>query len=128
MKKVMILVSMLALVAGFAFAQEQPYDKATTVKVMRDNVALLGQINTAASKSDFQGAAEKLMLMGLGMSKLLPMAPPKGTKEDWVASVRAFLDAVYKGIGACGVRDQAALNAAVRELRTLNGSSHAAFK
>ena len=127
MKKIAVLAFVMVLFSGVVFAQSA-YDKDTVVAVMRANGGLIGQIGSAAGKNDFQGAAEKLMLMAQGMNKLLPMTPPKGDKAEWDKTVRQFVDAAYKGIGACGTRDSAALNAAVNELRALNKAGHAAFK
>ncbi len=127
MKKIATTLALLLVFGGLAFAQTA-YDRDVSVKVMRDNASLLGQLRTAASRNEFQTAAEKLMLMAQGMAKLLPMAPPKGDKGEWESSIRKFLEAAYRGIGACGTKDSAALNAAVAELLALNKSGHASFR
>lgn len=129
MKKLFFLIIIASMVfGGSVFAQSSAYDKATSVQVMRDNASLLGQINAAASRSDFYVAAEKLMLMAQGMSKLLSMVPPKGDKAQWENTIKAFLDAAYKGIGACGTKDLGALQASIKDLRTLNSQGHKEFK
>ncbi len=127
MRKTVFLAALFILVSGFIFAQDS-YDHGTAVTVMRGNASLIVQISAAAEKNNFSGAAQNLMLMAQGMNKLLVMAPPKGSLEDWRKTLGAFVNTAYKGIGACGAQDAALLNAAVADLKAYMKAGHAEFR
>lgn len=127
MKKSAFIASIFILATGIAFAQSS-YSHETAVTVMRSNASLMGPIGAAAAKGDFSGAAQNLMLMAQGMNKLLAMAPPKGSLEDWQKTLSAFVNTAYKGIGACAAQDQVLLTATVNELKGYMKAGHTEFR
>ena len=120
-----IAAVMLMLTSLSAFAE---YDQAKVVAVMRANVTLMGEVAKAASENDWYGAAAALYKLAEGALAIQPYTPPKGTKADWDKTNYAFADAAFRGIGAVGAKDAAALQAAIAELRKLNGQGHGAHK
>jgi len=114
------------LIANPAFSQN--YDKDLVVKVMRQNGASLGPLNAAAGSKDFATAGEKLKLIAEGMESIKDFTPPKGEKASFKQTIEDFVAAANKGLAASAAQDQAGLQTAIAELRTLMRKGHGEFK
>jgi hypothetical protein len=128
MKRKVVLFAALALLfvlAPQAFAQ---YDKNLTVTVMRDDYKLMGEVSAAAKAQDFYGAAVKLMAIADGHKRLLAISPPKGSKAEWDRLHNEVIKAAFRGVGACGTGDAAALQKEMAALGALSQEGHAKFK
>ena len=106
---VIVLVLLTIGVAG-AFAE---YNRDHVVRVMRENVSLMGEINQAATEEDWVRAAQKLFAISEGMVAIRDYDPPRGSKSDWAATMDKFIFAAYQGIGACGSMDSDGLQEAI---------------
>ena len=92
------------------------------------NVALMREIGNAAKTEDFQAAGESLMKLAQGMISIQNYSPNRGSQASWDSTFEAFINAAFRGIGACGARDIDGLNTALRELGSLNKEGHRAHK
>ena len=125
-RKVLVLALFITLVSSASLFAE--YNQDHVVQVMGNNVALMGEINGAVKAEDWVLAAQKLFAIAEGMLGIMVYDPPRGSKADWDATMAAFVDAAYIGIGACGAKDADALQKAVTTLRQLNRQGHGAHK
>ena len=128
MKKtyLILLVAVMLLIPGLqSFAE---YDSAAVVKVMRENLSHMKTIGAAAQSQNYHDAADGLWQIAAGMRAISVYAPPRGSKADWDNTMGAFINAAYRGIGACGAGDDEALGAAIKELQNLNRQGHGAHK
>jgi len=122
------IVIVVVLFVGGATLSFAEYDQDHVVRVMRNNVALMGAIGGAAEAEDWFLAAEKLYELAEGMMGVLPYDPPRGTKSNWDATISAFISTAFIGIGACGAQDAEALGSAIGRLWQLNGQGHGAHQ
>lgn len=124
-KAAFLVLIIATIVSVSAFAD---YDRDKVVAVMRDNVALMGEINSAAEAEDWVLAAQKLFAIADGMVEIMKYDPPRGSKEDWTATMSEFVYAAYRGIGACGEMDPDGLQESISTLRRLNREGHGDHK
>jgi hypothetical protein len=129
-RRIVLLTVMTALLlAGLsAYAQSTAYDSAKVVSVMRTNVRLIGEARKAAAAKNYFAAGESLMELARGMHSIREMAPPKGEAARWRKTIDDVVAAAFTGIGAAGVRDDAALAASIAELGRLGGVGHGIFR
>ena len=120
-----LITALMSMVSVLAFAE---VDRDVVVAVMRGNVTLMGEIGEAAAAEDWVLAAQKLFAIAEGMVGVMKYDPPRGSKEDFVATIGEFVFAAYRGIGACGAQDAEALQESIAELRALNRQGHGAHK
>ena len=127
MKRVLsaAILAAFLLSAGQAFAD---YDRDAVVGVMRENLKLLGGLKEAAAREAYDAAAARLWSLASGMQSIQRFTPKKGEKAEWDRTLDRFISTAWRGIGACGQKDAAALNAAVGELGALMQQGHAAFR
>lgn len=128
MKKTMLVILTVALMAIPVLQGFAEYDRDAVVKVMRNNMASLGKVRSAIGSQDFHTAATSLWEIASGMQSLLIYTPPQGPKADWDRTMQAVIDTAYRGIGACGDKKTEALSTTVTELQALMGQGHAAHK
>lgn len=125
LKVVAIALAAIVVVSVSAFAD---YDQQKVVGVMRNNIALMGEISAAATAEDWVLAAQKLYAIAEGMLEIRVYDPPRGSKADWDATMAAFVNAAFIGIGACGAEDADGLQSAITRLKGLNRQGHGAHK
>lgn len=128
MKKKAVFVAVLLaflVITPRVFAQ---YNRELVVSVMRDNVRLMGDINSAARTEDFYTAAVRLMELAEGFKSLEAVSPPKGSKAEWDRIHNELIEAAFRGIGACGERDGNKLQAEIAVILALNQEGHAKFR
>lgn len=127
MKKVVVLAVFLLLVsAALGFGQQ--YDKDAAIALMQDNFVELGNLNKAVTAGNFEQAGLSLVRMAANISRLINITPPKGTKAEWEANIRAFLTAAWNGISACVNQDLAGLQAAAAQVKARQSACHRIFR
>lgn len=125
-KNVLVVAAVLFFVTTMAAFAE--YNQSEVKRVMRDSIQLMKSTGIAAESKDYQAAGESLMKLAQGMILIKDYTPLRGSKADWDATMEAFINAAFKGIGACGNKDIDNLNAAISELKRLNYQGHKAHK
>ena len=121
-KNVLVFAVILFFITSMAAFAE--YDQNKVKSVMRDNIQLMGKIGKAAKSEDFQAAGESLMKLAQGMISIQKYTPNRGSQADWDSTMAAFINAAFRGIGACGNKDIDVLDSAFKELRNLNSQGH----
>jgi hypothetical protein len=127
MKRSSLLIILFAFFGASAL-QALPYDKAATILVMRANVARVGTIKTAVAAGDWNGAALAFFDYAKAGQSEMAMDPPKGSKDDWIATWQSFIDQAYRGVGACAGKDPATVLKALDDLVNINKHGHATFR
>ena len=125
-RRAIVVALVLSMFAAFgAFAE---YDRDKVVPVMRNNMAMFGQIRQAAGKGDFSTAAASLFELAKGEFTLIGLDPPQGSKEEWDDTHWAVVSAAWDGIKACKDKDADKLNEAIQALSGLNRAGHSEFR
>jgi hypothetical protein len=115
----------LLLVTPQLFAQ---YERDAVVSAMRDNVRLLGEVNSALNARDFYTTAVKLMELAEISHRLSRMAPPQGSQAEWTRIHLESRGAALRAVGACGEEDAAKVQAEVGKLVALRNEGHGKFR
>jgi len=118
-------VLVLLLITPQLFAQ---YNRDVVVSVMRNNVRLLGEINSALNAKDFYTTGLKLMELAEGSNSLKQMAPPRGSKAEWTRIHKETAAAAFRAIGACGEEDSAKVQAEIAKIVALRNEGHGKFR
>ena len=124
-KRLALVLLLLFIFSMAAFAE---YDRNNVKSVMRNNIQLMGEIGKAAESEDFTAAAEALMELAQGMISIREYSPNRGTQDSWDNIFEGFINAAFRGIGACGAKDINGLNEAISELRKFNSDGHRAHR
>jgi hypothetical protein len=124
-KSIILVVLILFSLSMGVFAE---YDRNNVKSVMQNNIQLMGRIGKAAEMKDYSAAAVALMELAQGMVLIKEYSPVRGTQESWDEIFDGFLNAAYRGIGACGIQDITGLNKAFTELKAFNSDGHKAHK
>jgi len=126
-KRFYILVAVVALllITPQVFAQ---YNRDVVVSTMRNNVKLLGEVNTALNAGDFYTTAVKLMELAEGMKILEQSPPPKGSRAEWSRIYSQLIAAAFRGIGACGEEDAQKVKAEIANIVALRNEGHGKFQ
>lgn len=95
---------------------------------MRNNIQLMGDIGRAIESENFTAAADALMVLAQGMISIRNYSPNRGTQDSWDNIFEGFINAAFRGIGACGAQDINGLNDAFSELKKFNSEGHSAHK
>ena len=122
---ILTAAAFLALVVPQAFAQ---YNRSAVVAQMRASGGLVQEANKAAGSQDFYTAAVKLMALAEGHNALTALAPPKGAEAEWDRIHNDLVAAAFRGIGACGERDAAKLQAEIGRIFALSKEGHDKFR
>jgi len=126
-KRFYILVAavILLLITPQVFAQ---YNRDAVVSVMRNNVKLLGEVNSALNAGDFYTTAVKLMELAQGMKTVEQTPPPGGSRAEWNRIYNELIAAAFRGIGACGEEDAQKVKAEIANIVALRNAGHGKFK
>ena len=104
------------------------YDSAAVKAVMEKMPQHMADIQAKSAGRDYYGAAEGFMEIARLFKKLDVIAPAKGEKAIWDQVHRNLINAAFKGIGACGAQNDAAIKEAVQELIKYRTEGHKLFK
>lgn len=77
---------------------------------------------------DYYGTAEKFMEIARIFKGLDVVVPMKSEKAIWDQNHRNLINAAFKGIGACGAQDDAAIKQAIQDIIKYRNEGHKLFK
>jgi len=118
------LVSLLFLTQG---AMAAAYDSAQTKASMKQNVKNIMELNSKVAAKDYFGAAENFMDIAKTFKSLETMTPPQGDPAEWKRITEGMINSAFKGIGACGLKDDAGIKQALGELIKFRDEGHKMF-
>jgi len=104
------------------------YDSAAVKAAMEKMPQHMTDIQTKLAARDYYGAAEDFMEIARLIKKLDVIVPVKGEKAIWDQDHRNFINAAFKGIGACGAQNDVAIKEAIQELIKYRTEGHKLFK
>ena len=128
MKKRLILIfATLVSLLFLTHAAVSAYDSAQTKKVMGQAVQNLKELNAKATAKDYFGAAEKFMDIAKIFKGLESIPPPMGDKAQWIRIQEGIITSAFKGVGTCGLKDDAGIQQAIGEIIKFRDEGHQRF-
>ena len=128
MRKAFALLVAIAALSLFITPAFSAYDSAAVKAAMEKMPQHMTDIQTKLAARDYYGAAEGFMEIARLFKKLDVIAPVKGEKAIWDQVHRNLINAAFKGIGACGAQNDAAIKEAIQELIKYRTEGHKLFK
>jgi hypothetical protein len=128
MRKAFVLLVIVASLSLFIPQAFSAYDSAAVKAVMEKMPQHMTDIQTKSAARDYFGAAEGFMEIAQLIKKLDVIVPVKSEKAIWDRDHRNLINAAFKGIGACGVQNDAAIKESILELIKYRTEGHKLFK
>jgi threonine synthase len=128
MRKAFALLVTVASLSLFIPPAFSAYDSATVKAAMEKMPQHMTDIQTKLAARDYYGTAEGFMEIARLIKKLDVIVPVKGEKAIWDQDHRNLINAAFKGIGACGAQNDAAIKEAIQELIKYRTEGHKLFK
>jgi hypothetical protein len=128
MKKRLILVVVTLL--SFLFLTQTAmaaYDSAQTKAVMKQAALSMKELNDKVAAKDYYGAAEKFMDIAKLFKGLEGTTPPACDQAQWVRILEGMVNSAFKGIGACGQKDDAGIKQAIADMVKFRDEGHQTF-
>ena len=128
MRKAFALLAAIASFSFFITPVFSAYDSVAVKAAMEKMPQHMTDIQTKLAARDYYGAAEGFMEIARLFKKLDVIVPEKGEKAIWDQVHRSLINAAFKGIGACGAQNDAAIKEAIQELIKYRTEGHKLFK
>lgn len=128
MRKAFALLVAIASFSLFITPVFSAYDGATVKAAMEKMPQHMTDIQTKLTARDYYGAAEGFMEIARLFKRLDVIAPANGEKAIWDQIHWSLINAAFKGIGACGAQNDAAIKEAIQELIKYRNEGHKHFK
>ncbi len=128
MRKAFALLAIVASLSLFIPQAFPAYNGAAVKATMEKMPQHVTDIQTKSAAHDYYGAAEGFMEIARLFKKLDVIVPAKGEKAIWDQIHRNLINASFKGIGACGAQNDAAIKEAILELIKYRTEGHKVFK
>ena len=128
MKRNIITVFLLASVIVFGSVAVAADNNLTVIQpVMQKLPAAMKELQTKSAAKDYFGAAEKFMDIARLFKSLEKVVPANGNKAKWDNIHQAFINTAFKGIGACGAKDDDDIKKAISDLGKYKDEGHKIF-
>jgi hypothetical protein len=121
---VLLLVS--AIVCGSA-AMAADSSLSVIQPVMQKLPAAMKDLQDKSAAKDYFGTAEKFMDIARLFKQLENAFPPGGDKAKWNQIHQALINSAFKGIGACGAKDDDDIKKALSDLAKYKSEGHKLF-
>jgi threonine synthase len=128
MRKTFVLLVIVASLSLFIPPVLPAYDGAIVKAAMEKIPQHMTDIQTKLAVRDYYGTAESFMEIARLIKKLDSIVPMRGEKAIWDLNHRNLINAAFKGIGACGAQNDAAIKEAIQELIKYRTEGHKLFK
>lgn len=128
MKNRLILV-VLTLVTFLFLTQTSmaAYDSAQTKATMQQVAQAMKELNDKVTAKDYYGAAEKFMDIAKLFKGIGNAPPPACDQAQWVRIHEGIVNSAFKGIGACGLKDDAGIKQAIADMVKFRDEGHKMF-
>jgi hypothetical protein len=121
---VLLLVS--AIVLGSA-AVAADNNLAVIQPVMQKLPAAMQDLQAKSAAKDYFGTAEIFMDIAKLFKSLQVIVPANGDKANWDKIHQAMINTAFKGIGACGAKDDDDIKKAISDLAKYKDEGHKLF-
>lgn len=124
------LMMTLGIVLGMSIASQLIAADTSGLAVktaMQKLPPIMQALQSALSAKDYFGTAENFMDLAQVIKGLDTVVPPQGDKAKWNQIHGRLIDAAFKGIGACGARDDTAIRQALQDIIKARDEGHALF-
>jgi hypothetical protein len=124
------LFVILGVMIGLAFVSPlvAADTSATALKTsMQKLPPIMQSLQAAISAKDYFATAERFMDLAHVFKDLDDTVPAPGDKAKWDEIHGRMINAAFKGIGACGTRDDDAIQKALQDIAAARDEGHAAF-
>jgi hypothetical protein len=128
MRKALALLVIVASLSLFIPPAFPAYDSTAVKAAMEKMPQHITDIQTKWTARDYYGAAEGFIEIARLIKKLDIIVPVKGEKAIWDRIHRNLINAAFKGIGACGAQNDAAIKETLQELIKYRTEGHKLFK
>jgi hypothetical protein len=128
MKKRLILV--VATLVSLLFLTQTAlaaYDSAQTKATMRQAAQTMKELNDKVAAKDYYGAAENFMDIAKLFKGLESAAPPACDQAQWIRIIEGMINSAFKGIGACGLKNDAGIKQAIADMVKFRDEGHQMF-
>jgi len=125
-KGIIVVLAVVALLFS-THAVMADYDAVQSKAIMQQVLKSFKGLNAKATERDYYSAAEKFMDLAKLFKTLETLTPPKGDKAEWDRISEGIITSAFKGIGACGAKDEAGVKQAIGEITKLSGEGHKLF-
>ena len=95
--------------------------------VMQKLPAAMQDLQAKSAAKDYFGAAEKFMDIARLFKSLENVVPTNGDKAKWDQTHQALINSAFKGIGACGAKDDDDIKKAISDLAKYKDEGHKLF-
>jgi len=127
-KKIFTFAVLMGSILFFTQMAIAVYDGAQVKTSMEKAGRLFTDLKVKVASKDYYAAAERFMDIAKLFKDLDSVTPPEGSKEQWDSIHDALINSAFKGIGACGAKDDIAIQQAIGELIKLRDEGHKLFK
>jgi hypothetical protein len=128
MKKILIIVVLAVVVLLFStHTVMADYDAAQSKAIMQQVLKSFKDLNAKATEKDYYGTAEKFMDLAKLFKTLETLTPPRGGKAEWDRISEGIITSAFKGIGACGAKDEVGVKQAIGEIIKFRNEGHKMF-
>lgn len=103
------------------------YDSAQTKATMQQVAQAMKELNDKVTAKDYYGAAEKFMDIAKLFKGIGNAPPPACDQSQWVRIHEGIVNSAFKGIGACGLKDDAGIKQAIADMVKFRDEGHKMF-
>lgn len=103
------------------------YDSAQTKAAMKQAAQTFKELNDKAAARDYFAAAEKFMDLAKLFKGLESAAPPACDQAQWARITDGIVNSAFRGIGACGQKDDAGIKQAIADIVKFRDEGHKTF-
>lgn len=124
------ILPVLLLVSAFVFgsaAMAAESSLSVIQPVMQKLPVAMKDLQDKSAAKDYFGTAEKFMDIARLFKQLENAVPASGDKAKWNQIHQASINSAFKGIGACGAKDDDGIKKAISDLSKYKGEGHKLF-
>jgi hypothetical protein len=128
MKRFILSVLLFTLVLGFGQIAAAADNNLSVIQpVMQKIPAAMKDLQARFAAKDYFGTAEKFMDIAGMFKSLEKVIPDNGDKADWDRIHQSMINTSFKGIGACGTKDDKTIENAIEILGKYKEEGHKLF-
>lgn len=126
-RSILVIVTLAAFHFSTQAAMAAAYDSTQTKAAMQQVLQNFKELNARVTVKDYYGAAERFMDLAKIYKALENVTPPTGDQVQWIRIKEGMVNSAFKGIGACGLKDDAGIQRAIGDIIKLRDEGHQMF-